>query len=56
MTRSVLCVKMPIKLLFLLYLQITGKCLCVFGGSEWKEVENKYKQKHNERNEGQMSK
>ena len=26
-----------------------------FSGTEWKEVESTYKQKHNERNEGQLS-
>ena len=26
-----------------------------FGGTEWSEVEGTYEQKHNEKNEGQMS-
>ena len=46
---------MPIKLSFLWCPQVTSKCLCVFSGGEWSEAEDTHEQKHNEKNEGQMS-
>ena len=36
------CVKMPINLSFLQYLQITSKYLCVFGGDDWSVAEGIY--------------